>query len=280
MSIKLNKSLVSLNWLKCNLKDKNVIILDCTLPKVTDKSTVSNAKNQIKGAIFFDIKNTFSDKNAPFPNTVISPKEFEKKARELGINNESVIICYDDLGIYSASRVWWMFQLMGFKNSAVLDGGLPKWKTKNFPTEKPQIHLHKKGNFKANYQPHKLKFTNDVLAAIENQDILIVDARSRGRFLGIEPEPRNNVKSGHIPNSLSLPYSSVLENGILKSEKELKTIFTEIKGNKKELIFSCGTGITAAILALAAEIAGVKNCSVYDGSWTEWGLTENLPIET
>lgn len=281
MSLKISKPIVSVAWLQEHLDHKNLIILDCTIPKVTEKSNAVNSdeKLQIKGAIFFDIKNTFSDVNGKFPNTILSPKEFEYKVQELGINNNSLIVCYDDLGVYSSPRVWWMFQLMGFTNVAVLDGGLPKWIEHKYPIEKQQNNSRSKGNFKTNYQSGKIKFTKNILNAINNKTILIADARSKGRFNSTEPEPRNDVKGGHIPNSVSLPFSEIIENGTFKSEEALKVIFNEINPEKKSFIFSCGTGITASVLALGAEISGSKNYAVYDGSWTEWGSTENLPIE-
>lgn len=280
MSLKIEAPLVSIDWLFKNINDEKLIILDATLPKVTAKKVgVIEDKLQIKNAIFFDIKNVFSDINATFPNTVLFPQEFEVKARDLSINKDSCIVVYDDLGVYSSPRVWWLFQLMGFTNIAVLDGGLPEWKSKGYPIEKPDKNKFKKGDFKANYQSHKLKFTNDVLAAIKDKDILIADARSKGRFYATSPEPRADVKGGHIPNSVSLPYTDIIENGKLKSKEELVSIFSKINPNKKDFIFSCGTGITASVLALGSEIAGIKNSAVYDGSWTEWGSTKGLPIE-
>ena len=201
------------------------------------------------------------------------------KVRELGINNNSCILVYDDLGVYSSPRVWWLFQLMGFKNIAVLNGGLLEWKLKEYPLEKPKKVKYKIGDYTADYQPKKIKFTKDVLIALENEKILITDARSKGRFSATEPEPRKDVKGGHIPNSVSLPFSDIIKDGKFKNEEELKQIFSLKNPKKKDFIFSCGTGITAAIIALGAEISGYKNYAVYDGSWTEWGTTKDLPIE-
>lgn len=281
MSLKITKPIVSVDWLQSHLGNEQLIILDCTMSKVTAKlnTPTSEDKKQIKGAIFFDIKNTFSDLNAPFPNTILSPHDFEKRCQNFGINIDSAIVCYDDLGIYSSPRVWWMFQLMGFKNIAVLDGGFPKWKENKYSVEKQQKNVLFKGNFKVNYQSGKIKYTEDVFSAIENDAILIADARSKGRFNSTEPEPRKGLKGGHIPNSVSLPFSEILDKGMLKTKNDLNMIFSEINLENKELIFSCGTGITASVLALGAEVLGIKNYSVYDGSWTEWASTENLPIE-
>lgn len=277
MALKIIHPLVSVDWLKANLDAENLIVLDCTIPKVTSDAVISEEKTQIKGAVFFDLKNNFSDKKAILPNTILSPTEFEEKAQELGINKDSILVCYDDLGTYSSPRVWWMFQLMGFKNVAVLNGGLPEWKAKNYLVQQPEVQLLKKGNFKVAYQPQKLKETTDVLYSIENKNVLIVDARSKGRFYGTVPEPRKDVKSGHIPNAVNLPFEEVQQNGKMKSETELQQIF-EAFSTKKALILTCGSGITAAILALGATIAKVENVAVYDGSWTAWGSTDNLPI--
>lgn len=277
MFLEIKKPLVSVAWLQHNLENKNLIVLDCTIAKVTDKTKDKTEQKQIKNARFFDLKQVFSEKSAPFPNTVLSPEKFQEKAQELGINKNSFIVCYDNLGIYSSPRVWWMFQLMGFTNCAVLDGGFPEWISKKYPVENPHNKKYTKGNFKVNYQPKKIKYTKDVLNALENNEILIADARSKGRFYGTEPEPREELKSGHIPNSVNLPFTEVLKEGKLKSEEALKELFTDYK-TKKEIIFTCGSGITASILALSAAIAGIKNTAVYDGSWTEWGSTKNLPI--
>ena len=279
MLLKIPKKLVEADWLFSNLENKDLIILDATISKVTSSVNPSVENKQIKNARFFDIKNTFSNANAKFPNTILSPEEFQTKAQELGINSNSCIVVYDDLGMYSSPRVWWMFTLMGFKNIAVLNGGFPAWKEKYFPIENKTQHNFSKGNFKVNHQPEKLVFTDEVLSATTNNNFLIVDARSSGRFFGTEPEPRDDVKSGHIPNSINLPYDELFEKGNLKPSAKLKQIFEEINPANKQLIFSCGSGITASILAFTANLVGCRNTAVYDGSWTEWGSSTNLPIE-
>jgi len=279
MALKITSPLVSVDWLFENLTDENLIILDATIPNINSKNTISSDKTQIKNARFIDLKNEFSDTDAPFPNTVLSPVKFELKAQELGINRKSSIIVYDDLGVYSSPRVWWMFSLMGFTNIAVLNDGLPGWKAKNYPVENPTKTTISKGDFKVDYNPNKLVFTADVLSASKNKDFLILDARSSGRFFGTEPEPRNDSKSGRIPNSKSLPYELVLNETKLKSAKEIQQIFSKLNPENRKMIFTCGSGITASILNFSAVVAGYKNTSVYDGSWTEWGSNTNLPIE-
>lgn len=280
MSLKIPSPKVKAKWLYHHLEDENLIIFNATIPKVTDKENLSLKENyKIKGAVFFDIKNTFSDKEAAFPNTILSPEKFQDKAQEIGVNNNSCIIVYDEIGIYSSARVWWMFQLMGFTNIAVLDGGFPAWKSKEYPVEQKHLINLSKGDFKSFYQPDKIKFTKDVLENIKNKESIVLDARSKGRFYATEPEPRNDIRGGHIPGSVSLPYSEILDHQYLKSNEDLKSIYQDLNTLKKPIIFSCGSGITASVLALGAEIAGIKKYAVYDGSWTEWGSTNHLPIE-
>lgn len=279
MSIKVPAPLVSVDWLKANLENNSLIILDGTIPKVTSKNKNTSKKIRIKNALFFDIKNQFSDTSAEFPNTMIDARTFEKKAQELGINQDSCIVVYDDFGLYSAPRVWWMFQLMGFKNIAVLNGGLSEWIANDFPTEEPKDYQLEKGNFKTDYQSDKIVFTDDVLGNITSQDYQVLDARSKGRFNATEPEPRVGLRGGHIPNSFSLPFSEISENNQLKSVKELKEIYKSNNPKNKPFIFTCGSGVTASVLALGAEIAGFSDYAVYDGSWTEWASTLNLLVE-
>lgn len=278
MHLKIPNRLVDADWLFANLEDKDLIILDATLPKVGAKEVLSVEKISIKNARFFDIKNTFSDAEAVFPNTVLAPEVFQEKARALGIHQNSCIVIYDDLGIYSSPRAYWLFQLMGITNIAILAGGLPHWKSKNYPTEKPSPKTYLKGDVKVDYQSNKMVSAEAVLAATTNKNHLIVDARSSGRFYGTEPEPRKEVKSGHIPNSVSLPYAELFEGNRLKPVAEIQSIFNTINPAHQPFIFTCGSGITASILDFCATICGYENTSVYDGSWTEWGSSNHLPI--
>lgn len=279
MSLKIPSFVVSVDWLLEHLENESLLILDATIPKVGSKKIeILEEKSQIKKAHFFDLKD-FSDAEAPLPNTMLTGEKFQQKAKQFGINNNHCIVVYDDLGIYSSPRVWWIFQLMGFENIAVLDGGFPEWKAKKYPIEKFSNKTLSKGSFTANYHSEKITFMTDVLANVSSKKYLVLDARSEGRFFGTEPEPRKEVRGGHIPNSKSLPHTDILDGTKMKPTDELKMIFETKNHENKPLIFSCGSGITASILALGATIAGIKNHSVYDGSWTEWGLS-NAPINS
>ncbi|OUS00936.1 sulfurtransferase [Flavobacteriales bacterium 33_180_T64] len=258
---------VSCEWLHDNQNLEHLIILDAS---VGSDTVCSN--EWIPNSRYFDIKGKFSDVFAEFPNTIPSREQFEKEACELGINNESLIIVYDNKGVYWSPRVWWLFKTFGFDNVAVLDGGLPQWKKLHYETVST---LNSKGwhvgNFKTNYQADRVCYFHQILTISRDENCIILDARSEERFKKIAPEPRLGLRSGTIPNSMSLPYINLLNEYCLKPKAELKVIFNTLKIGDRSLTFSCGSGITACILLLAAEIVGYKKLSVYDGSWTEFG---------
>ncbi|CAL2061485.1 sulfurtransferase [Tenacibaculum sp. 190524A05c] len=278
MKLNISSPVVSVEWLHKNIDAENLILLDATIKKV-GSSEESSEKAQISGAINFDLKGVFLSKEREFPNTVPTSEHFESEVQNLGINNDSCIIIYDDLGVYSSPRAWFLFRLFGFTNVAVLNGGLPKWKDNGYKVVPPNEMNLKKGNFKVKEISGKVVDFNVVSENINSQEFCVADARSNDRFLAKVPEPRKDLKGGHIPNSLSLPYTEVQHNGEMKSQDELQQIFNSINTNSKNYIFTCGSGITACILALALEITGNTNYSVYDGSWTEWASIPNLPIE-
>jgi len=270
--------LVSIEWLSENIDNPNIIVLNATLAKVTDKDSLKNVQ-QIKNARFFDIKNVFSDTSSILPNTFPSAEKFQNEARKLGINNDSLIVVYDYYGFYSCARAWWLFKSFGHKNVAVLDGGLPIWNKKKLPTEEEKIYNGLLGDFVATYQKNSIKNYKEVLQRINEKGITILDARAANRFIGSVPEPREGLRSGHIPNAKNMPFSELIRTGKFISDAELKTKFEALVKQDQELILSCGSGVTACILALGAEKMGYKHISVYDGSWTEWGSNHELPIE-
>ncbi|CAM1356820.1 sulfurtransferase [Tenacibaculum ascidiaceicola] len=270
--------IVSVDWLHDNLSVNNLIILDATIQKVGTKLDNKKEKQQIQNAVFFDLKNIFLDVEGEYPNTVPSEKHFENEVQKLGINNDSCVVVYDDLGVYSAPRVWWLFKIFGFTNITVLNGGLPAWKDAGYIVELKKERKPLVGNFKTNLNKEKISVTEEVLKASRGNKV-ILDARSKGRFYATEPEPRKDLRGGHIPNSKSLPYAELQLEGKMKSKEELQKIFSDMNPNKEEMIFSCGSGITACILALGAEESGNTNYSVYDGSWTEWASRLELPVE-
>jgi len=278
--LKVPDIIVDCNWLKEHLDSNDLIVLDATIPKVTANKKQQIAYNErIPFSRFFDVKQQFSDKNAVLPNTMLPSDEFQTQAQKLGIHQDSCLVIYDQLGIYSSPRVWWMFKSMGFDNVAVLNGGLPEWKRMGFDVVQKEDINFEKGDFVANQKESSFVDYKTVLTTLKDQQYQILDARSSGRFKGEAPEPREGVKSGHIPTSRSLPYVSLLDGNKLQSKENLIELFRMSNEDQKPMIFSCGTGITACVLALGATISGFKDIQVYDGSWTEWGSLPDAPIE-
>ncbi|MDY8138738.1 sulfurtransferase [Aquimarina sp. 2201CG5-10] len=281
-TLQLPTPLVSIDWLSQHQDHPDLIILDATIKKVTSNKDSKDQNLQIKGARFFDIKRVFSDKNTDIPNMLPSPEVFEQACQDLGINRHHKIVIYDTLGIYSSPRVWWMFKTMGYHDVSVLDGGLPAWRKANLPEVSIQDDqkTYEKGNFKAIYQPHLVSNAEKVQSKINSEDTMIIDARSNGRFVAIEPEPRANLKGGHIPGSKNLHYIKVLEENKMLPKEKLNKVFKNFNIENKNLIFTCGSGITACIIMMAAEISGYQKTSIYDGSWSEWGQLENVPVKS
>ena len=210
---------------------------------------------------------------------MLSEEAFTKEAQKLGIDRTSTLIVYDNIGVYSSPRAWWMFRAMGHENIAILDGGLPVWINAGLSTEPKQVVHFKRGNFTAKAQPEFWKKSTDVLNSIANPQSLVLDARSKGRFNGTETEPRKGLRGGHIPNSINFHFDDVLDGHKMLPKDDLKQQFQKRGISSQQLVFSCGSGLTACILALAADLIGCEKTSVYDGSWSEWGLPGDLPID-
>jgi thiosulfate/3-mercaptopyruvate sulfurtransferase len=271
-SIELKSPLVSVDWLNTNKNASNLIVLDATINKV-----IASDSKRILNARFFDIKKKFSDVAAPFPSTLPLAEQFQTEAQNLGINNDSCIVVYDDKGIYSSARVWWLFKVFGYNNVAVLDGGLPEWELHGFPVEVYKNETYSKGNIEVGFNSELMTNFEGVNKYSAHKNTLIIDARSEARFKCLVDEPRAGLRRGTIPNSENLPYTDLFNGNILKSKAEMSKIFNKLVDDKAKtkIVFSCGSGITACVLALGATLCNYDNLVVYDGSWTEYGsLTE------
>ena len=276
-------SLVDAAWLAENLTAPNLIVLDASIPPVVPGMKSVNAEGPFKaipGARRFDYDKNVCKPDTSLPHMLPSSELFEQKVRALGVNADSALVVYDDCGMYASPRAWWMFRAMGHDNVAVLGGGLPAWIAAGQPLANSLAEAETAGDFAADFRPHLLSDYRKVLEALADDSCRVLDARSPGRFNGVDPEPRPGLRGGHMPNAGNLPFVRLLENGAMKPPEELREIFAEFGAPGRRLISSCGTGITACVIALAAHEAGLDDVSVYDGSWVEWGTPGHLPVVT
>lgn len=283
MTISLQSPLVSTHWLARNIEAPELVLFDATMAAPGEQA-ITSMDIQIGNAQFFDI-NKVCDTESDLPHMMPSVEVFTEQVQALGVNKDSAIVIYDTKGMFSSARVWWMFKSMSFENVAVLDGGLPAWLKDGFEVNREPNPNHKlpQGDFVATYLEGYFCDTERVLTALSDPRINVLDARSAARFNGDEPDPRPNVRAGHMPGALNLPYASLFEKeglhaGLMKSKEELGAVFNQLSPHHRALIFSCGSGVTACILALAAKIVGYTEISVYDGSWSQWGADSQCPV--
>ncbi|KAH6836677.1 mercaptopyruvate sulfurtransferase 1 [Perilla frutescens var. hirtella] len=292
-SLSTNEPVVSVDWLHANLREPDVKVLDASwyMPDEQRNPLQEYQVAHIPGALFFDIDG-ISDQTTNLPHMLPSVEAFAAAVSALGIENKDDIVVYDGKGIFSAARVWWMFRVLGHEKIWVLDGGLPRWRALGFNVESSAssdailkasaaseaIEKVYKGHrvgpitFQTNFQPHLVWTMEQVRKNIEEQTYQHVDARSKARFDGVAPEPRKGIRSGHIPGSKCLPFPQVLDDSqmLLPADELNKQLDQEGISLDRPVMLSCGTGVTACIVALGLHRLGKTDVPVYDGSWTEW----------
>jgi thiosulfate/3-mercaptopyruvate sulfurtransferase len=274
--------IVSTDWLAKNLNSPDVVIIDCRkskpgiTPPIDFHSKYSEA--HIPGAIYVEV-DSISDCSTGLPHMMPTAEEFSASMGRLGIADTQTIILYDEGDLFSAPRVWWMLTSFGAKTVRVLDGGFNAWKAEGHPTQSGDI-ARVPSTFNARLVRPVVVTSRQVLDSLGT--VQIIDARSLGRFNAEQPEPRPGLHGGHIPGSLSVPFTELTENGHLKSPQALKETFERLGVElNKPVITTCGSGVTAATLAFGLDSLGVEEVMLYDGSWAEWGnIDEDYPIET
>lgn len=274
--------LVSTAWLAEHLEAPDVKVLDGSyhLPGEGRDARAEYAEAHIPGARFFDI-DEIADARSDLPHMAPPPEKFVSRIRAMGIGDGHRVVVYDASGLFSAARVWWMFRLFGHKDVAVLDGGLPKWVAEGRPVE-DLAPMPRDRHFVARRDARLAKDVTQVAAAIKLGREQVVDARSPERFRGEAPEPREGLRAGHIPGSRNVHYRALLnDDGTMKAPEALRAAFEGAGVDlSRPVIATCGSGVTACVLALALERIGHRQHSVYDGSWSEWGAYPDLAIET
>lgn len=271
--------LVTAEWLAAHLADPRVVVLDAHMqPPSAPASTAPVV--QIPGARRFDFDKQICAPDTDLPHMLPTPELFTQAVQKLGINQQSLIVVYDRIGIFSAPRAWWMFRAMGHTQVAVLDGGLPAWQAAGLEVEAARGYHGVTGNFVAQLQPGLFCDADTVATELVSGRRPVLDARSEARFKGQEPEPRAGLRAGHMPGAVNLPFGKLQHDGKMRSAGELKAAFAPLLAEGQAPIFSCGSGVTACVLALGAELAGYSDLTVYDGSWSEWGGDPARPVIT
>lgn len=278
-----NKWLVSTDWLANHLDAPDLVVLDASwhLPPEKRNAKAEYDREHIPGALFFDI-DEIADVESGLPHMLPSAAKFSSRMRKMGIGDGSRIVVYDTKGLFSAARVWWMFRVMGKDDVAVLDGGFPKWKTEGRPIEDMPPVPRSERHFTVRANASLVRDMDDVQAILRSGTAQLVDARPAGRFEGRDPEPRPGLRLGHIPGSRNVPFSDLVRpDGTMKSTTEVAgTLAAAGLDLDRPIVASCGSGVTASIIALGLAGLDHRQTAVYDGSWAEWGRADGPPIET
>ncbi|SHN15023.1 3-mercaptopyruvate sulfurtransferase [Roseibium suaedae] len=273
--------LVSTSWLADHLSAPDVRVINAWMPPVTDPGAKPFYPNEhIPGAVFFDV-NEICDKTTSLPHMLPPAHQFSSAMRKMGIGDGQTLVVYDDYGFYSAPRVWWTLRTMGAERVYVLDGGMPKWKAENRQIENTSP-LVRESHFSARLDHSAVADLAEVQKIIASGSRQLLDARSAARFNGTAPEPRAGLRSGHMPTALNLPFNLlVAEDGTFRPKEELEAAFRNAGVDlDKPVTTTCGSGVTASILAMGLNIIGARDVSVYDGSWSEWGAREDTDVVT
>lgn len=277
----LQSPLVDAEWLLERLDSPDIVILDATffLPNQGRDAKQEYAAEHIPGAQLFDI-DAVADQNNSLPHMLPSPEFFAASVGQLGIDNRTHVVVYDNNSFMASARVWWTFRVFGHERVSVLDGGLSIWKAKGLPVDSNPVSAEPRP-FKAGFDANLVRNLEQMKALVGDAGTQIIDARSPGRFAGTEPEPRPGIRSGHIPGSRNLFFKKLVDDSTqcLKSIAEIRMAFENAGTDfEKPVVTTCGTGVTASVLALGLYCLGHESVAVYDGSWTEWGGLSDTPV--